>query len=65
MTYIHKYRIQRRHDLLHTTVVDIAYGKIILIPLLASHFLQSVILCQRYRDFCRLYVNNQFAFHSD
>ena len=58
MTYIHKHRIERRHDLLDASVVDISYGEIVLVAFLTRHLLQSVILCQRNRDLLRLYVHN-------
>ena len=64
MTYIHENGIQRRHHLLDTTVVDITYGEVVLVAFLTRHFLQAVILCQRYSDLRWLYVNNHFAFHT-
>ena len=65
ITYIHKDGIQRRHDLFHAAVVDIAYREIVLVAFLAGYFLQPVILCQCYRYLMRLYVHNQFAFHTE
>ena len=64
MTHIDEDGIERRHHFLDTTVVDIAHSEVICIAFLARHFLQAVVLRQRYSDLCRLYVNNQFAFHT-
>ena len=64
MSHIHENRIQRRHHFLDSTVVYISHREIVLVTFLTRHFLQSVILCQRYRDLLRLDVHNQFAFHT-
>ena len=64
MTYIHKDSIQCRHDFFDAPVVYISYGEVILVAFFTRHFLQAVILSQRNRNVLRLYVHNQFAFHT-
>ena len=63
VTYIHEYCIQRGHNFLHATVIDISHCKRINITFLAADFLQTVVFSQRDGDFIGMYINNQFAFH--
>ena len=45
IAYIYKDCIQRGHHFLHSPVVDIPHCEVVLVPLLAVHLLQAVILC--------------------
>ena len=64
MTYVHKNGIECGHDLFYSPVVDISYGEVVFVPLFACNFLQPVILRQSNGNLLRLYVHNQFAFHT-
>ena len=65
MTYIDEDRIERRHDFFDASVVDITYGEVVLVAFLARYLLQAVILRQGDCNLGRLYVHNQFAFHTE
>ena len=63
MSYIHKSCIERWHDFLHTTVVDITYGKGINPSFFAIDLHKSVVLSKRNSNLLWGNIHNQFAFH--
>ncbi len=64
VTYIHKDRIQRRHYLFNTPVVDITDRIVVGISAFTTNLLETVVFGKRDSNLLWLYIHNQFAFHN-